>query len=199
MLSLLPSIFLVLLAYSLGSIPFGLIITKWAGLGDVRTMGSGNIGATNVLRTGNKKIAALTLMGDLGKGFLAVLLMQKIHLDNNFWQYLAGFAALLGHIFPVWLKFKGGKGVATTLGVYLAWDLFFGVIIILLWLVIAKIFKKSSLAALIAIGISPLIVFFIITPYQPLIYWCLAIVLLVFLKHDSNIRRLINKQEDSIK
>ena len=143
----------VLIGYFCGSIPFGLILAKAAGLGDVRNIGSGNIGATNVLRLGNKRIAAVTLLLDALKGAVPVLIMN--YFGDAQAGILAGLAAMLGHIFPVWLGFKGGKGVATNVGVLfgLYWPL--GLIFIGVWLVLAFLFRFSSLAALIASLLSP--------------------------------------------
>lgn len=192
-MSLIIFITVVILGYLLGSIPFGLILTKRAGLGDIRGIGSGNIGATNVLRTGNKKLAALTLFLDMVKGAIAVLLAA--FLDPNSAQY-AAFAALLGHLFPVWLKFKGGKGVATAIGVItaLAWPV--GVVVMATWLATAKLFKYSSLAALVAIGTCPIYMFFY-GKYN-LILLTALIAILVFYKHRENISRLYKGLESKI-
>ncbi len=131
--------------YLLGSIPFGLILTKLGGHGDIRNIGSGNIGTTNVLRTGNKKLAAATLLGDALKGTVAVLIVR--HLYGIEMAMIAGFGAFLGHLFPVWLKFKGGKGVATYLGILLGlyWPMF--IIAALIWVGMAFVFRYSSLSA----------------------------------------------------
>src|SRR5215469_14649071 len=136
-----------LLAYLLGSIPFGLVLTRLAGLGDIRKIGSGNIGATNVLRTGHKGLAALTLLLDFGKGLVAVLLAREFGPDM---AIFCGFGVILGHMFPVWLRFKGGKAVATAGGVLLALNWEIGVAAFLAWLAVAVLFRYSSLAALVA-------------------------------------------------
>jgi len=179
--------------YLLGSIPFGLILTRIAGLGDVRKIGSGNIGATNVLRTGNKKIAALTLMLDALKGTAAVLLAARF---GHAAGLVAGLGAFLGHIFPVWLGFKGGKGVATYLGVLLgaAWPgaLVFAVV----WLATAFISRISSLSALIASVSVPIALYLIGRPGEALL--CLGLSVLVFITHRANISRLIAGTESRI-
>ncbi|HXP96841.1 MAG TPA: glycerol-3-phosphate 1-O-acyltransferase PlsY [Telmatospirillum sp.] len=183
-----------ILGYLLGSIPFGLVLTRMAGLGDIRAIGSGNIGATNVLRTGRKGLAAATLVLDSGKGaFAAFAAMWVLGTDAGL---VAGFAAVLGHNFPVWLKFKGGKGVATTLGVLLitAWPV--GVGACLTWLVIAGLFRISSLAALTALLASPVIALIFATPAHALMAAGLAI--LGFIRHRANIRRLLKGEEPRI-
>jgi glycerol-3-phosphate acyltransferase PlsY len=151
----------LIFGYLLGSIPFGLLLTRAAGLGDVRSIGSGNIGATNVLRTGNKKLAAATLLLDALKGTAAVLLANWYAPDLGLW---AGFGAFLGHLFPVWLGFRGGKGVATYLGVLiaLAWQV--ALIFAAVWLLVAIVFRYSSLAALCAAIAVPIALWFLATP-----------------------------------
>jgi len=181
------------ISYLLGSIPFGLILTYLAGLGDIRTIGSGNIGATNVLRTGNKKIAALTLLLDALKGAVAVLIFEHLYLGFGM---LAGLGALLGHLYPVWLKFKGGKGVATTLGIMTALSWPVGLIIIAVWLLIAKFFRYSSLAALIAFGIMPIIT--VLVGRDDIEWLVLIMTALVYWKHRANIARLIAGREAKI-
>jgi len=179
--------------YLLGSIPFGLLITRAAGLGDVRNIGSGNIGATNVLRTGNKGLAAATLLLDALKGTAAVLIAG--HFSPDF-GLLAGFGAFLGHLFPAWLGFKGGKGVATYLGVLLglAWQgaLVFAVV----WLVMAFLFRYSSLAALTAAVIVPVVLYFIATPQIAGLFAVMS--LIVIIKHRANISRLTAGTEGKI-
>jgi glycerol-3-phosphate acyltransferase PlsY len=183
--------------YLLGSIPFGVIATRLGGLGDIRKVGSGNIGATNVLRTGRRDLALITLIGDGGKGALAVLLARWL-LHSEEAACLAGGAAFLGHLFPVWLKFKGGKGVATFLGVLLAAALPVGVLACLTWLAMAWLFRISSLAALTAAAFSPLFVF--ATDQEPIAKLYLAVVMaaLVFVRHHENIRRLVKGEEPRI-
>lgn len=179
--------------YLLGSIPFGLLLTRAAGLGDVRKIGSGNIGATNVLRTGNKGLAAATLLLDALKGTAAVLIAARFGPDLGLW---AGLGAFLGHLFPVWLGFKGGKGVATYLGVLigLAWQA--AVVFAIVWLVVAFLFRYSSLAALTAAVIIPIALYFLSTPTAALLFVVLSI--LIFFKHRANISRLLAGTETKI-
>ncbi len=179
--------------YLVGSIPFGLILTRAAGLGDIRKIGSGNIGATNVLRTGRKGLAAATLLLDGGKGAVAVLIAQHWGPDM---AILAGCGALFGHLFPLWLHFKGGKGVATSLGVLLALDWRIGLIACATWLLIALLFRFSSLAALAAMATAPIAAWFIAT--RQLAAVALLIAALVWLRHRRNIRRLLTGKEPKI-
>ncbi|WP_217574817.1 glycerol-3-phosphate 1-O-acyltransferase PlsY [Mesorhizobium sp. GbtcB19] len=183
----------LIFGYLLGSIPFGLLITRAAGLGDVRKIGSGNIGATNVLRTGNKGLAAATLLLDALKGTAAALIAG--HFSPDF-GLLAGFAAFLGHLFPVWLGFKGGKGVATYLGVLLglAWQgaLVFAVV----WLAMAFLFRYSSLAALTAAVVVPIALYVIATPEIAGLFAVMS--LIVIAKHRANISRLLAGSEGKI-
>ncbi len=184
----------VILGYLLGSIPFGLIITRIAGLGDVRRIGSGNIGATNVLRTGNKKLAALTLLLDALKGTFAVLIAA---IWGPAFALVAGFAAFLGHLFPVWLGFKGGKGVATYLGVLIALSWKAALVFAVVWIAIAWLTRYSSLAALLAAVAVPLSLFFWFGPAS--VAWLFAAMsIIVFLKHHANIRRLLDGDESRI-
>jgi glycerol-3-phosphate acyltransferase PlsY len=180
--------------YLLGSIPFGLLLTKFAGLGDIRNIGSGNIGATNVLRTGHKGLAATTVLLDGGKGAVAVLLAGMYGPDT---AALAALGAVLGHMFPVWLRFKGGKAVATALGVWLvlAWPV--GVAACVLWLLVAAVFRFSSLAALVALAATPLIAWFWLTDPN-LTGLAVVVTLLVFARHHANIRRLLSGSEPKI-
>ncbi len=180
--------------YLLGSIPFGLVLTRLAGLGDIRKIGSGNIGTTNVLRTGRKDLAALTLLLDAGKGAAAVLIARLWGPDV---MLMAGFGAVLGHMFPVWLRFRGGKGVATTLGVHLAMAWPLGLITCALWLLVALVTRFSSLAALISIGLSPLTVWFVARDLQ-LVEFTVIVAVAVWLKHHENIRRLLKGEESKI-
>lgn len=178
--------------YLIGSIPFGLLLSKFFGYGDIRKIGSGNIGATNVLRTGNKKLAALTLLLDGLKGFCAVFLLSA----PDFLQVSVGLCAIIGHCFPVWLKFKGGKGVATALGVLLAAVPYAGLAACSVWLAAAFLFKISSLAALLAFLVAPLVtlIFYGVTPA----FVCALITLLIFMRHRANISRLIKGEEPKI-
>lgn len=188
-------LFSALFGYTLGSVPFGLVLCKACGLGDIRRIGSGNIGATNVLRTGNKPLALATLLLDTGKGAIAVILMGWVF-DYNA-AMLAGFFALVGHCYPVWLNFKGGKGVATTLGTLLALSPFVGFITCMLWLVTALLSRISSLSALVAVGFSPLIAH-LMTGNANLSGLCALIAALVYLKHRDNIKRIFAGHEPKI-
>ena len=184
----------VLIGYFCGSIPFGLLLTKAAGLGDVRSIGSGNIGATNVLRTGNKKIAALTLFLDALKGAVPVLLLT--HYGSPQAGMIAGLAAMAGHIFPVWLDFKGGKGVATSLGVLfgLFWPL--GLIFIVLWLALAYAFRMSSVAGLATSALTPLWAYLLGRP--DLVLPTVFIAIAIWIMHRANIGRLMKGEEPKI-
>ncbi len=190
-MSLLPWIGL---GYLLGSIPFGLILTRAAGLGDVRKIGSGNIGATNVLRTGNKKLAAATLLLDGAKGAAAVLLAR--YFSNETAALLAGLAAALGHMFPVWLGFKGGKGVATGYGVLIAASWPAGLLAGAIWLLMAKLLRISSAAALTSFALAPFLAYGIAGRDTALL--ALAVAVLVFVRHHANIRRLLTGTEPRI-
>ncbi len=184
-------------AYLLGSIPFGLVLCRLFGYGDIRLIGSGNIGATNVLRTGNKPLALATLILDSGKGAAAVIAADLITHGNFTIMMLTALAVLLGHLFPVWLKFKGGKGVATTLGTLLALAPWVGIAACLIWVLVAAIFRYSSLAALAAIGLSPLVSSYIYDS-DNLAGLLGIITLLVFFKHRENIKRLFKGEEPKI-
>ena len=185
----------IVLAYLLGSIPFGLVLTRLTGAGDIRKIGSGNIGATNVLRTGRKGLAAATLILDGGKGAVAVGLADYFAGPEA--AVIAAGASVLGHLFPVWLGFKGGKGVATTLGVLLAIAWPVGVAACLIWLLVAFTLKYSSLAALVAIGVSPVLAWVFDDGERALLALLLAV--LVFIRHHENIRRLVAGTESKIK
>jgi glycerol-3-phosphate acyltransferase PlsY len=176
---------LCVLAYLLGSIPFGLLLTRAAGLGDIRAIGSGNIGATNVLRTGNKGLAAATLFLDGFKGCLAVLIARHFGYPA---PICAGLAVLLGHLFPIWLGFKGGKGVATGLGVLLAESFPVGAIACLTWLIVAYALRYSSAAALSAFATAPIAA--LALGHAHLALLALLIAALVYWKHGANISRL---------
>ena len=180
--------------YLLGSIPFGLILTRLAGLGDVRSIGSGNIGATNVLRTGNKPLAAATLLCDAGKGAAAVFIAKMYGPDM---ALVAAFGAVVGHLFPVWLGFKGGKGVATTLGVFLALSPALGSLCCLAWLVVAFLFRYSSLAGIMSVAAGPVISWFLLGDLQ-MVQMTGALAVLVWFRHHENIRRLLSGQESKI-
>jgi acyl phosphate:glycerol-3-phosphate acyltransferase len=189
----LPHAAAAVLGYLLGSIPFGLVLTRLAGLGDIRSIGSRSIGATNVLRTGRKDLALATLLLDGGKGAAAVLIARMINEDLT---VLAGGAAILGHLFPVWLKFKGGKGVATTLGTLIAANWMVGIGACLVWLAVAVLFRYSSLSGLIAVAASPLLALWLGTVPQA---WLAAFAaVLVWIRHHENIRRLLKGEEPKI-
>ncbi|RWQ40191.1 MAG: glycerol-3-phosphate 1-O-acyltransferase PlsY [Mesorhizobium sp.] len=179
--------------YLLGSIPFGLLITRAAGLGDVRNIGSGNIGATNVLRTGNKGLAAATLLLDALKGTAAVLIAGRYAPELG---PLAGLGAFFGHLFPVWLGFKGGKGVATYLGVLiaLAWQV--ALIFAVIWLAVAFLFRFSSLAALTAAVVVPIALYVLSTPQIAGLFALMSLIVIV--KHRANIARLLAGTEGKI-
>jgi glycerol-3-phosphate acyltransferase PlsY len=180
--------------YLLGSIPFGLLLTRAAGLGDIRAIGSGNIGATNVLRTGRRGLAAATLALDALKGALAVLLAT--HLAGEAAGLLAGLAAVLGHMFPVWLRWRGGKGVATGLGVLIAADPRVGAAACAVWLLTARLTKYSSGGALAAYAAAPLVA--LALGRNGLALLALVVAALVFWRHEANIRRLIAGTEPRI-
>ena len=180
--------------YFLGSIPFGLVVTYLAGLGDIRKIGSGNIGATNVLRTGHKGLALLTLLLDVCKAGFAALICSLSGYEE--YGFLAGFCAVLGHNYPVWLKFKGGKGVASTLGLMLIMTPWVGIATCLTWLVTAIIWHYSSLAALVALTAAPFYAFLANNPTASLCYALLC--LLSYYRHRSNIRRLSEGIESKI-
>jgi acyl phosphate:glycerol-3-phosphate acyltransferase len=182
-----------LMGYLLGSIPFGLLLTRAAGLGDIRNVGSGNIGATNVLRTGRKGLAAATLLLDALKGVAAVLIVVHI---SQIAAVGAAAGAVLGHMFPVWLRFKGGKGVATTLGIMwgLSWPV--GAIACAAWLLFAAVFRYSSLAALLSVVVAAIAAWFLASSYAATLLTLL--VPLVWLRHHENIARLLEGTEPKI-
>lgn len=207
----LPLLLAGLLGYLLGSIPFGLLLTRMAGHGDVRAIGSGNIGATNVLRTGNKGLAVATLLLDGLKGTIAVLiapllartLLVNYAVADPSWPAIvqasalvAGFGAFLGHLFPVWIGFRGGKGVATYIGVLfgLVWP--FGLLFCGIWLILALLARYSSLSSLIASALTPAALFF--TGHRSLTILFGTMTLLLFWKHQENISRLIKGTESRI-
>lgn len=180
--------------YLLGSIPFGIVLTRLAGIADIRAIGSGNIGATNVLRTGNRPLAAATLAGDLLKGTAAVLVADRF-LGRDY-ALAAGLGAFLGHLFPVWLKFRGGKGVATFVGVSLGLCWPAALAFAIVWLMVAGLTRYSSLAALAASALTPLVpLWFAIRPEAALLAVLAA---LLWVKHADNIRRLLAGSESRI-
>jgi glycerol-3-phosphate acyltransferase PlsY len=192
----------LLVGYLLGSIPFGLVLTRAAGAGDVRKIGSGSIGATNVLRTGRKGLAAATLLLDALKGTLAVMMVYDVSLrlgghvpDALGYSHIAGFGALLGHIFPVWLRFQGGKGVATFVGVLIGMNSPAAPLFALVWIGVAAATRYSSLAALSATA--AVVLFYLVSGWAGLLFIFLMAAL-IFYKHQGNIRRLLEGRETKI-
>ena len=181
-------------SYILGSIPFGLIITKIFLGKDIRKVGSGNIGTTNVLRTGKKSLAAATLLFDILKGYFSILITYNYFNDLI---YLSALICFIGHIFPVWLKFKGGKGVATYLGVILGISLVLGIVFGITWLVIAVIFRYSSLSSI--LGSMSVWIYSILTANETQIYFSFFLFIIIFFTHKENIIRLKNSKETKIK
>ena len=180
--------------YLCGSIPFGLILTKVAGTQDLRSIGSGNIGATNVLRTGRKGLAAATLIGDMLKGTVAVIAAGQFAGPDA--AIIAGFGAFLGHLFPVWLKFKGGKGVATYIGLLLGLFWPAALAFCAIWLAVAFLLRYSSLAALVASALTPLGLYFDGHPALALLFAVLTV--LLWIMHRANIKRLLSGAEGKI-
>ena len=183
-----------IISYLMGSIPFGLILTKLFLNKYIREIGSGNIGATNVLRSGNKIIGYTTLIFDILKAVIPVIFIKTYYID---FLYLASLCAFLGHVFPVWLKFKGGKGVATYVGILFVINIYFGIIFALCWFVIFGITKFSSLSSLIASISIP--VYLIITSNFDEIFFFIIMFVLIFFTHRENIKRLKNKEETKTK
>lgn len=199
-----------IICYLIGSIPFGLILTKLFDNNDLRNIGSGNIGATNVLRTGNKTLALLTLILDLSKSFIPLFIFFQLYphpiindffnpviVDKIFLILVFGYFFVLGHCFPIWLKFKGGKGIATSLGVILSIDFFIGLCLLTIWILVFLIFKISSLSALISSTSFPILIFF---KYEKvnLLYLSILLTIFVFFTHRTNIIRLLKKEEKKI-
>ncbi len=204
-------LFLILITcYLLGSIPFGLILTKLYGNNDLRNIGSGNIGATNVLRTGNKTLALLTLILDLFKSFIPLFIFFKLYpyetiniflnnliIDEIFLTLIFGYFFVLGHCFPIWLRFKGGKGIATSLGVILSIDFFIGLCLLTIWISVFLIFKISSLSALISSTSFPILIFLNYEKVN-LLYLSTLLTTFIFFTHRKNIIRLLKKEEKKI-
>ena len=186
--------FWAIAGYLLGAIPFGIVTARILGLGDLRKIGSGNIGATNVLRTGSKLGAALTLIGDAGKAGAAVLLARALAAEDA--AQISGFAAFFGHCYPIWLKFKGGKGVATFFGLLFALTWPIGVAAGATWLATAAIFRYSSLAALLTAALTPL--WIILFSFSNLFFLSLCLASVIYWRHRKNIIRLIRSQERRI-
>jgi glycerol-3-phosphate acyltransferase PlsY len=188
-------IFLIgVISYLMGSIPFGFLLTKIFLKKDIREIGSGNIGATNALRTGNKTIGYSTLVLDIFKAVVPVIYVKIFYQD---FLYIASLCAFLGHVFPIWLKFKGGKGVATYLGILFAINFYFGIIFIISWFVTFFISKFSSLSSLIGAASIP-IYLIILTQFDQVIFFTIMFVL-IFFTHRENIKRLKNKEETKTK
>ena len=198
-MTLVTNLSLIVIFYIIGSFPFALIFTKLFGFGDIRNIGSGNVGATNVLRTGNKFLAFFVLCFDIFKGFLPFLILkiyfQDISLLN---KILLCHFAILGHIFPVWLKFKGGKGVATYIGFLFGLNPYIALSFLLVWMISAYVTKYSSLGSLIGILVTPAYFIFINFNFYILVFF-IYLTLIVYIKHTENIKRLINKTESKIK
>lgn len=181
----------IVLAYLIGSIPFGLLLSKFFGYGDIRKIGSGNIGTTNVLRTGNKALAAATLLFDSGKIIFSIILAKKMGLDA---EYLVGSVSLLGHLFPVWLRFKGGKGVASFLGLSIYLFPKVALLLTATWVVTFALSRYSSLAAIVACLVG-MVALAIELPFNVNLFLMIFIMLLILFKHKDNMIRLINGQE----
>ena len=193
-------IILAVICYFIGSIPFAYILTKLFGFGDVRNIGSGNVGATNVLRTGKKKLAFLVLFFDILKGFLPLIVLNNYLFTNSSELIVCSIASLtiLGHILPLWLRFKGGKGVATYVGYIFAINYIFGLFFIFSWLFIASIKKYSSLASIVSLIMLPLLLY-VMQFNKDINLLILFISIIILIKHYPNILRLFNKTESKIK
>ena len=193
------SLVLIILFYLLGSLPFALILTKVFGYGDIRNIGSGNVGATNVLRTGNKFLAFIVLCFDILKGLTPFIILNLYinEIDILFKIFICHFA-ILGHIFPIWLKFKGGKGVATYIGFLFGLNLYIGFSFLFIWLIMALFSKYSSLSSLIA-SLMVSIIIFLIDTNDYISFFLFYLFLIISLKHLENIKRLINGTENKIK
>ena len=190
---------LIIIFYLIGSLPFALILTKLSGFGDIRNIGSGNVGATNVLRTGNKYLAFIVLSLDIIKGFVPLIILQFYFEDLSLLnKIILGHFAIIGHIFPIWLKFKGGKGVATYIGFLFSINPYIGLLFLILWMAVALSTKYSSLGSLTAILVAPIYFIFInFNLYIGIFFIYLS--LIIYLKHSENIKRLLNKTESKIK
>ena len=197
-MSLILSFLFIIIFYLMGSIPFALLIPKIFGHGDIRNIGSGNVGATNVLRTGNKFLAFLVLCLDVLKGLLPFILLSFYSENIGLFQtiFLCHFS-ILGHIFPIWLKFKGGKGVATYIGFLFGINLFLGLFFLIIWLGIALVFKYSSLSSLTASTIAP--IYFFIKADNYIAIFLIYLLAVIVIKHHKNIKRLLNRTENKIK
>ena len=183
-------------AYLLGSIPFGLLLPRLGGLGDIREIGSGNIGATNVLRTGHKGIALLTLLCDIAKGVVPVLIVRLLWPDSSMLAAGASLFAVLGHLFPVWLRFKGGKGVATAFGALVTFSWPVATISAVVWLVLAVLSRYSSLASILAVALTPFTTWYYVGPGPASVVAIMAVLIIAL--HHANIRRLMRGEESKI-
>ena len=196
---LVNNLLLIILFYLIGSLPFALILTKLSGFGDIRNIGSGNVGATNVLRTGNKLLAIIVLSLDILKGLIPYLIINiyfnELSLLNKI--FLCHFA-VIGHIYPIWLKFKGGKGVATYIGFLFGLNPYIAISFLLIWLVVAYMSKYSSLGSLVGIFVAPTYFIFINFNFNISIFF-IYLTFVIVIKHKENIKRLINKTESKIK
>ena len=193
------NIILIVIFYLIGSLPFAFILTKLSGLGDIRNIGSGNVGATNVLRTGNKLIAFLVLCLDIFKGFVPFLILEFYFNDISLLnKIIICHFAVIGHIFPIWLKFKGGKGVATYIGFLLGINPYISISFLIVWFIVAIITRYSSLSSLIAIFVAPLFFIFINFNFYIVIFF-IYLSIIIYLKHSENLKRLLNKTESKIK
>lgn len=197
-MSLVTNFLFIIVFYLIGSIPFALILTKLFGHGDIRNIGSGNVGATNVLRTGNKYLAIAVLCLDILKGLAPFIIINSLYDINILHSVFLCHFAILGHIFPIWLKFKGGKGVATYIGFLIGFNFLIGVYFLVTWITIALISRYSSLSSLVASIIAPLY-FFFINPNNLVGIFLLYLFLIISLKHRENIKRLISGTENKIK
>jgi len=186
--------FIIIISYLLGSIPFGFLLTKIFLKLDIRSVGSGNIGATNALRTGNKKIGYTTLILDILKAVVPLIFIKIYYIE---YLYISSLCVFLGHVFPIWLKFKGGKGVATYVGILCCINLYLGIIFGIIWLITFFIFKYSSLSSLIGSFSIPIINFFIFN--DEMVYFFIIIFVLIFYTHRENIKRLLNRSESKTK
>ena len=197
-MSLVTNFLIIIVFYLFGSFPFALILTKLFGHGDIRNIGSGNVGATNVLRTGNKYLAIAVLCLDILKGLAPFIIINSLYDINILHSVFLCHFAIIGHIFPIWLKFKGGKGVATYIGFLIGFNFLIGVYFLVTWITIALISRYSSLSSLVASMIAPLY-FFFINPNNLVGIFLMYLFLIISLKHRENIKRLISGTENKIK
>ncbi|MAC61505.1 MAG: acyl-phosphate glycerol 3-phosphate acyltransferase [SAR116 cluster bacterium] len=186
------------ISYLVGSIPFGLILSNLWGYGDIRKVGSGNIGATNALRTGNKLLAFLVLLLDSLKGYLIITIFTFSNYSENLdaFIFLILFGCVFGHCYPIWLKFRGGKGIATTLGCLIALNFSIGILICLCWLAVCLISKKSSLASLLSISCLPFITFIYYGIYE--LIFSIMLMLMIYLRHKDNLIRILKSEEPNV-